>query len=145
MRNLLNSVEFVKVENAAVAGTSTLTSDAIDMAGWDGVVFLADLGDVTSGSVLGLTAEHSDNDSTGFDDLEGPLAFTAGASDADNKMLILEVTRPEKRYVRAVLTRGSANAVVSSIIAMKYRSLHAPVTQGSTVLDSAILANPQAA
>lgn len=142
MNNLLNNVEFVVVEAAASAAQTELVTDTIDLAGWTGVVFVAHLGDVTTGSVLGLAAYDSDESNANFDDLDDPLAFTAGASDADNKLLILDVCRPTRRYVRASLTRTTANAVVGGIVAIKYGPLNAPVTQGDTVLDSATLANP---
>lgn len=142
INNLLNAVEFVAVEDSATAGQTELVSDTVDMAGWTGVVFMASLGDVTTGSVLGLTAEHSDDDDSNFEDLDGALSFTAGASDADNKLMILDIVRPEKRYVRASLTRTTANAVVNGIIAIKYGPLWQPVEQGDTVLKSDTLANP---
>jgi hypothetical protein len=145
MNNLLNNVEFVVVEASASAGQTELTTDVIDMAGWHGVAFVAHLGDVSSGSVLGLVADHSDTGSSAWDDLAGPLAFTAGVSDADNKLLILDIVRPEKRYVRARLTRTTANAIVGGIIAIKYGGTAVPITQGATVLRSATLANPVAA
>lgn len=145
MNNLLPNVEFVVVEAAAAAGQTKLTTDTIDMAGWTGVVFIVHLGDVSDGSVLGLTAEHSDDDDSGFADLGGALSFTAGASDADNKLLILDIVRPEKRYVRASLTRTTANAAVNGITAIKYEGPHVPIVQGDTVLASAVLPNPKAA
>lgn len=141
MNNLLNNVELVVVEAAAAAGTSTLTSDSIDTKDCTGVLFLAHLGDVTDTSVLGFAIHDSDDDVT-FDDLANPLAFTAGASNADNKLLALEVVRPTRRYVRAVLTRGTANAVLNGITAIKFGVNHAPVTQGATVLASDTLPNP---
>lgn len=140
--NLLPNVEFLVVEAAAVAGQTELTTDVIDTADCDGVVFVAHLGDVTTGSVLGLAVDDSEASGSGWDDLENPLAFTAGASDADNKLLILDVYKPEKRYLRARLTRTTANAVVNGITAIKYGKRSVPVTQGATVLASGLLANP---
>lgn len=145
LNNLLNNVEFVVVEASASAATTELTTDVIDMAGWHGVAFVAHLGDVTTGSVLGFVADHSDDGATGWDDLGGALAFTAGASDADNKLLILDLVRPTKRFVRARLMRTTANAILGGIVAVKYGPTFAPVNQGATVLASATLANPQAA
>ncbi|MGV8832967.1 MAG: hypothetical protein ACOH2N_13400 [Devosia sp.] len=145
MNSILHNVEFVVVEASAAAGTTELTTDVIDMAGWHGVAFIAHLGDVTTGSVLGFVADHSDEDDGGWDDLEGPLAFTAGASDADNKLLVLDLVRPAKRFVRARLSRTVANAVLGGVVAVKYGPTFSPVTQGATVLASATLANPTAA
>jgi hypothetical protein len=141
MNNLLNNAEFVVVGASASAGQTELTTDVIDMAGFTGVVFVVHLGDVTNGSVLGLAADHSDDADADFEDLEGPLAHTANATNADNKVLVLDIVRPEKRFVRARLTRGTANAIVNGVLAIKYGPLHAPIEQGDTVLASETLPN----
>lgn len=145
INNLLNNVEFVVVEASAAAGQSTLTTDTVDTAGWTGVVFVAALGDVTAASALDFAAEHSDESNANFAELAGALTHTADGTNADDKLLILDVVRAEKRYVRATLGRGDANAVVSGIYAIKYGPKETPVAQGETVLGSATLANPKAA
>ena len=50
------------------------------------------------------------------------------------------VVRPTARYVYGSLTRTAANAVVDGIIAIQFRGTKCPITQGSTVLASAIAA-----
>lgn len=110
------------------------------MQGYDGVVFIALLGDVTATSVVTLTAKQNTANSTSSPTpttAVATTAFTAGASDADNKAVVVDAFRPTSRYVFASLTRTVANAVVDGIIAIRYRGSKAPVTQGSTVLASA--------
>lgn len=137
---LLDEVKITRVENSAVAGTSELKSDVLDMAGYDGVLFVAPLGDVTSGSVLGLAAygntANSDSSPTPVAIASASAAYTAGASDADNKLLVVDVLRPGYRYVFASLTRTTQNAVVDAVIAIQYRARSVPIAQGSTVLAS---------
>lgn len=145
MKNLLPNVEVVVVEAAAAAGTTELTTDVIDMAGFTGVMFVAHLGDVTDTSELSLTGDHSDASGSGFVELAGAISHTADATDADGKALVLDIASPEKQFIRARLGRATANAVVNGIIAIKYGPVHAPVDQGDTVLASATLANPSAA
>jgi hypothetical protein len=50
-------------------------------------------------------------------DLAGSL-HTALADTDGNKCLVTDVFRPQKRYVRAVVTRGTANAVIDGVIAL---------------------------
>lgn len=145
INNLLANVETIRVANSASAAQTAVESSAVDTAGVIGVRFTAALGDVTSGSVLGLKAQFRDSDNDSWEDVEGALAYTAGASDADHKVLILDIVRPEKRYVRAVLSRGTANAVVDGIFADVYGPKETPVTQGATVLASGTVANAAAA
>jgi len=64
--------------------------------------------------------------------------FTAGASDADSKILAVEHHKPLKRYARAVLTRTTQNAVVGGIIAILSGPRVAPVSQDATVIDHEI-------
>lgn len=141
--NLIKDAKFVVVEAAAVAGTTTITTDVVDMAGFDSVAFVAHLGDVTATSALALTVFSNDtNDTTTPTETEAAASFTAGASDADNKLMIVDVTCPRQRYVYATLERGTANAVVNGIIAILYNAHNKPVTQPASVLASALFNDP---
>ena len=143
MQSLLKDCKITRVENSAVAGTSDLDTDVLDMSGWDGVIFVAALGDVTSGSVLELQVFGNTADSTSSPtpvELTADSAtYTAGASDADNKLLAVDVIRPNYRYVFGRLKRGTQNAVGDGIFAIQYRGRSVPATQGSTVLASALV------
>lgn len=147
LKNLLKDCKISRVENAAAAAQTELQTDVLDMSGFDAVCFIALLGDVTTGSVLTLTAKQNTANSvsspTPTDVTDGDATFTAGASDADNKLLVVDVIRPAERYVFASLTRTTANAVVDGIIAIQYRTKDFPVTQPSSILASA-LSTPEA-
>lgn len=135
--NFLYDAQFVSVENAAAAGTSTLTTDIIDMQGFDSIAFIVKLGDVTDTSVLTLTGLTNDtNDTVTPTTLADTVTFTAGASDADDKNLILDLHMPRQRYVYATLTRATANAVVNGIFAVKYNAHEKPVA-----IDAATIAS----
>lgn len=143
---LLKNAELAVVEAAAGAAQTALESDIVDMAEYEGVVFVALTGDVTDTCVLGLNVEHGDEAGGGdMADTTATASFTAGATNADSKILAVDVYRPTKRYVRAVLTRTTANAVVGGIIAIKYGPRKAPVTQDATVIDSEIVVSPASA
>jgi hypothetical protein len=43
------------------------------------------------------------------------------------------VFRPAERYVRAVVTRGTADAVIDGVIAIQYGARVLPATQDATV------------
>lgn len=144
--NFLKNFEMAVVEAAASAAQTALTSDIIDCSDCDGVIFLALTGDVTDTCVLGLNVEHGDAAGGGdMADTTATATFTAGASDADSKLIAVEVYKPLKRYVRAVLTRTTANAVVGGIIAIKYGARKPPVTQDATVIASDLSISPASA
>jgi len=139
--NLLNEVKITRVANAAAAAQTEVLSSVLDMQGYDGVMFVALLGDITATSVLTLTAKGNTASSTSSPTpvtQVATAAFTAGASDADNKVLVVDVFDPELRYVFASLTRTTANAVVDGIIAIQYTAELRPTTQDASVLASAI-------
>jgi hypothetical protein len=92
-------------------GTTDVTSSVLDMNGFDGVMYIALLGDVTSNSVLTLTAKENTANSTSSPTptITGAAtaAYTATATDADNKALMVDVCRPLKQYQFLVLSRAT--------------------------------------
>lgn len=143
INSILKNGMFDKVLVATAAGTAdTLTGDILDMQGYDSVVLVAILGDVTATSVLTLKAFCGDAPALGDGAYKTATAtVTADATSADNKLLVLDVIRPGKRYVRADLVRATANAVVDGIIAYRYNARNAPTTQPSDVVHSNISVN----
>lgn len=146
MHNLLYDVKVTRVAASAVAAQTDVNSSILDMAGYEGVMFIALTGDVTATSALALKAEQNTvNSTSGMAELEGSASFTAGASDADGKALVLDVFQPREQYVRAVLERGTANAVVDGIIAIQYRAAIRPTAQDASVIASALISDPDEA
>ena len=132
--NFLTNIKLTRVENAAVAGVTTLTSDVIDMKGFDGVTFVATLGAVLTNALNVFQAQHSDvGDGSGMTNVAGSSVATAASAGA-NKLLVLEIARPTKRFLRVTLTRTIANTVLDSITAFQNAPAEAPVTQDVSVL-----------
>ena len=112
--------------------------DQGDGDAFDSVAFIALLGDVSNTSVLTLTVKSNPTSSDVGGTSEGATAaYTATATDADNKLLIVDVHRPTQRFVFASLTRTVADAVVDGIIAVQYNARDLPVSQPASVLASA--------
>src|SRR4051812_30923202 len=84
------------VSPSAAAAQTAINSTILDMAGWEGVLFIVNTGDVTSTSVLTLTGKCNTTSATGGSTtVTGAVAtFTAGASDADDKLLMIDIVRP---------------------------------------------------
>lgn len=139
--SLLKNVKVAYVAGAAVAAQTEVLSTVLDMTGYDGVMFIALLGDVTATSVLTLTAKGNTASSTSSPTpvtQKATSAFTAGASDADSAALIVDVYDPALRYMFASLTRTVANAVVNGIVAIQYKAEYRPTTQDATVIANAM-------
>lgn len=137
--NFLKQFNIIKVSNGATAGTTEVDSSIIDMAGWDGVVFVADLGTVTDGSVMTLTPQQNTANSTsGMAAITGTApTFTAATS--SNKAMAVDVYRPLQRYLRAAFTRTTQNAVVNTIIAIQYKAKFQPITLDASVIASGVI------
>lgn len=141
-RSILKNADITRIANATAAGTTDINGTVIDMQGYKAALCIAALGALTATQVTRLIAEQSDN-SNGSPDAFNTIAQTALAADADgNKLLVLEVFEPSKRYVRFTLDRGTANAVLDSMVVIRFRANTVPVTQGSTVSQSATSAYP---
>lgn len=142
--NFLYDCKLLAVEAPAAAGQTTLTTDVVDTQGFDSVCFVVKLGDVTDTSVLTLTGLTNSEDATSGDDLvtlSDTVTFTAGASDADSKLLMLDLHMPGQQYVFATLARETANAVVEGIFAVLYNAHERPVTIDANVIASAFVAD----
>ncbi|HYH69028.1 MAG TPA: hypothetical protein VD866_30315 [Urbifossiella sp.] len=121
MKSLLNDVKPIPVAGAAAAAQTDVDGAVIDMtqdSGYAAVCGVAQLGDVTATCVLELTLRGSTAaDGSNSVQLSTTGTFTAAASDADSKLLVLDHVQPMYRYVFHRLKRGTANAVVAGIVA----------------------------
>lgn len=132
MQNLLKNIKVTRALNAVAAGTTSQNGATLDMSGWDGVLFICSIGTLTATQVTALKAQQgqASNLSDAAD-----LAGTAVGPFADgdsNKVLALDIYRPQERYVRCVVTRGTANAVIDDVMAIQYRGHKSPVAQDTT-------------
>lgn len=144
--SLLKNVKITRVAASAVAAQTDVSGSILDMAGFDGVLFIGLLGDVTDTSALALKAEtNSVNLTAGMAALVGGPAFTANATSADNAVLLLDVYKPREQFIRPVLKRGTANAVVDGIIAIQYGAASKPTVNAASVIAAALLNDPNKA
>jgi len=138
--NLSKEIKVTVVKAAAAAAQTELVTDVLDMSGYDGVLFIALTGDVTDTSVLTLTAKANSANSVSS---PTPItqaatdAFTASATTADSKALMVDVYKPTLPYVFASLTRTTADAIVGGIIAIQYGASNKPTSQAASVIASA--------
>lgn len=131
--NLSKHVKITRVMNAVAAGTTDQNGTVLDMQGFDGVMFIAAFGTLTATQVTSIKAQQGTlSDGSDMADLAGsavgPLADTDG-----NKCLVLDVYRPQERYVRCVVDRGTANAVIDGVDAIQYDTRYKPTTHDATV------------
>ena len=129
--NLLSQSVIAASVTAQAAGTTAVAGTAIDLQATpaDNVRFVVQLGTLTATQVTSLSIQSSPDNSTWT-----TIATTANCADADsNKLLIAEWVRPNTRYVRPYINRGTANAVIAGGIAILSNTRKEAVTQDTTV------------
>jgi len=138
---LTNDVKITVVSPAAAAAQTAINSSVLDMSGYEGVMFIALLGDVTTTSILTLTAKGNTANSVSSPSpvtQKATAAFTADATSADSKALVVDVYKPAMQYIFANLTRTVADAIVGGIIAIQYNANNKPTTNDASVIASAL-------
>lgn len=131
MDTFSKDIKHTRVSNAVAAGTTDVESTSVDMADFDSVAFTVAFGAIVSGAVTSVKLQGSANNST-WVDLEG-TSITVADTD-DNDLVISDQIRPNYRYVRCVVDRGTQNATIDVIIAHQYAARFLPVTQPATTL-----------
>jgi hypothetical protein len=116
---------------AGAAGTTAITGSTIDFAGYKGGLIIVQTGAIVTGAATSIKFEHSDNsDMSSSADVAGTAQTIA--DDDDNEVFYIDVSRPQKRYGRLLVSRATQNATVSAV-AVLYGSTVAPVTQATGV------------
>lgn len=138
----LETMKVVRVSNAVAAGQTAVNGTAVDMRGFETVVFLVALGAIVSGAATSVKAQQGAA-SNGSDaaDLAG-TGITVADTD-DNLVVALEVHRPTDRYVRPVVLRATQNVTVDGIVAILFNGRKAPIALDATVVAaSKVVASP---
>ena len=149
MHNLTSVVKTVRLPldttttYTGTAGTTDLTTEGVDTLGYAGARFIIGFGTITSSAVTSVkVAQSSDNGvADGWSDVASSSVTVA--DDDDNQMVIIDVYKPGKRYLEAIIDRGTANAVVDFMLVELYNPDTAAVTQDTTtVVGTKVLSNP---
>jgi len=104
----------------------------IDMAGYDSVsiVALMDVTTAASSGVATLTYMHSDSTSTTDMVKSTGAAYVVSTTSMVDKLLVLDVQKPLKRYGSATLETDATNN--TNILAIQYNNRLGAVTQGTS-------------
>jgi hypothetical protein len=116
---------------AGAAGTTDINGTTLDMQGFEGVLMLVRFGAITASAVTSVKAQQgAQSDVSDAADLEG-TGITV-ADDDDDQIFAIDLYRPQERYVRLVVDRGTQNAVVASAEYIQYGIRKGPITQNVT-------------
>lgn len=116
-------------------GQTDPDSSVIDMAadgGWDGCLFVGVLGAITGSGTVELQVKAADTETVGSA-ITGAVDTASGSGDS-NKLLLVDVLQPAKRYLSSTLTRATANSVYGGTLAILYRGKVLPIAQLAAML-----------
>ena len=128
------------VMNNVAAGQAATTGDALDTQGFDRVVFICNTGAIEESGTMTMVIHQSDASDSGFTVLDGPSV--AQDSDDDNTLMCIEIYRPEKRYLKAVVTSAEANGTKNGVIALLLEPKTLPITESADVIEYDYYVNP---
>ena len=113
----------------AAGSTSILDATGVDCSGYDRATFFVGWGAITAGGIYIRTGYQSDDDGVvdDYDQLAGAEVILA--DDDDNTITMLEIYRPLKRWLRAVVVR----AVQDSTVELAWCVLSEPSASGAAL------------
>lgn len=120
-QQLIHQIKLTKVSDHTAAGTTAVNSAAIDMAGYEGVLFITSFGTAAADNTVNL-AESTTSGGT-YSDLEG-TSVASGTSDED---VYIDCYKPRKQFIRLEAARGTSSTL-ESIWAIQYGPRTMPVT-----------------
>jgi len=141
MQNLSANVKVDQVLGYFAAGQTKRTSSIIDMSGYEGCLFIAELGTIIeNGTVDVFVEQNTANATSGMARLATTTAHTVTAANAalTSSCILVDVTQPQERYLQCNITPATQNAVILGITAIRYNGKVVPAT-GSTALASTLL------
>lgn len=122
--NLSSNIKIVPVKAYTTAATTNLFSTPVNMAGYEGVLFLSSFG--TAGASNTIKVQQSTSSASGtaaFADLTGSSVSLGGSSDEHQWV---EVHRPLEKWVRIQFMRGSSTTIEKAY-ALQYGPRNAAV------------------
>jgi hypothetical protein len=127
MLSLSENTKWTNIKAAESTATTGSTSSAIDMAGFDSVLFVR-----KAGAARTFTIEGTDTGATATD--FAALTGAAVTTTATGQTAIIEVVKPTQRYLRMVVGAG-VTAVYSECFAVQWDARNAPITNALAATD----------
>jgi predicted secreted protein len=122
VQNFLSEEVKITTVAAVAAGTSTITSTALDMAGFDGALFIIRLGTPAADNSVKIT--QCDTTGGSYADLTG----TKVGDHATDTPLIVDIKRPREQFLKYVVTRTTSTTIDVALI-IQYKSRNRGITQ----------------
>lgn len=125
----LSDSVLVTLDIAAQTASANVNGTAMDMSGWDGCLYVFNVGAMASGATFDARIVQSANSNMSGATNITNAAITQLTSTSNTNSVHIDVWRPTNRYIRSATQPATANSTFSSV-ALRYRASGVlPVTQ----------------
>lgn len=132
-QNLLANVQPLSIKDTQAAGQTTITSDEVDTANCEGVLFIVKFGAIDGSAVTSVKIRQ--DTVTGMGTAADLLATSVTVIDSDdNKIVLIDVYKPRERFLDLQVLRATQDSVVESILAIRYQLRKTPPSDHATVV-----------
>lgn len=141
---LVKNVKVDQVLGYYAAAQTTRKSDVIDMAGYEGCMFIFEFGTLLETGTIACDINGNTTNATGGTKLAGGATYTVTAAGAllGKSAIVVDIFQPEpttSRYIEAMITLGVANTLITGITAIRYQGKYKPeLTTGLLASSSAV-------
>jgi len=129
----MNLIKNTKITTALdyASGTASRNGAILDMQGFEGVLMIVKFATIATSAVGDI---HAEQDSAVGGGTMADLAGTAiaVAHNDDEQIFIIDLYRPQERYVRVVVTKDASNAMAESAIYVQYGAKELPIDNNVT-------------
>lgn len=146
--NLSKNVKVTQALGYYAAAQTTRKADIIDMANYDGVMFIFEFGTIISGgTILANVKGDAVNSTSAMAALLTTTAYTVTATTGAyaKSCIVVDIFQPDPvlhRYIEASLELGTQSTEICGITAIQYKGRVHPDTNSVTVLKSTFLQSP---
>lgn len=114
----------ITVVAPVTTGTTTITGAALDMAGYDGALFIVRLGSPATNNNLRI--QQCDTSGGTYADLAGTLV----GNHATDNPLVVDILRPQEQFLKYQVTRGTTSTI-DIVTIIQYRARRRSTSQPS--------------
>ncbi|MDE2022399.1 MAG: hypothetical protein KGI71_05825 [Patescibacteria group bacterium] len=122
--NLLYRTSIQSVSQTTAAGQTTVTTNIVDMSGWDDLLFVVQWGTNTTTAAVSMQLKaNSANSTSGMANVGAASTFVDAGGATSNLVSLIEFYRPlsTQRYVELAIARTVANSTILSVTATLFK------------------------
>ncbi len=144
--NLIKNMLITRGANGSGSGQGILRTGIFNMAGWDGIVAVAAMGNNTNSTALSFFArQNTSNSTTGMATLDASMSVTDSGSDTDNDLFVIDIYKPQEQFLDFGMAAESQAAVWDGIVVIQYLGDKCPITQSTSVNTYGLFVSPDEA